>query len=406
MTPAQLKELKLQLKDLTDKGYIQSNISPWGTPMLFVKNKDGTLRMCIYYRHLNKVTIKKKYPLPRIDNLFYQLQRSSFFSKIDLPSGYHQLRGMEVDTRKTEAVKNWHKPLTPTDIHSFLGLAGDALSRLSIGSTTHVDDEKKELVKDVLRMDRLGVRLIESTSVGVLIHPTSESALDSVLVKMNKSFSLEGDVTPRYQDRLCVPDVDDLRTEIVAEAHASRAEDYARLYIDEIVRWYAILLSIISDRGSQFTLDFRRSFQKSLSMQVKISTAFHPKKDSLQKSYADNMKRPLEFDVGDQVYLKISPMNGVMRFGRKGKLSFRYVGPYEILQHVGEVAFESAFPPKLASVRIVFHVYMLKKCLGDPTSILLVEGLGVDEDLSYEDIPAEILGRLRNKKVARVKLTV
>ena len=92
MTPAQLKELKLQLKDLTDKGYIQSNISPWGTPMLFVKNKDGTLRMCIYYRHLNKVTIKKKYPLPRIDNLFYQLQRSSFFSKIDLPSGYHQLR--------------------------------------------------------------------------------------------------------------------------------------------------------------------------------------------------------------------------------------------------------------------------------------------------------------------------
>ena len=125
---------------------------------------------------------------------------------------------------------------------------------------------------------------------------------------------------------------------------------------------------------------------------------------SLQKSYADNMKRPLEFDVGDQVYLKISPMNGVMRFGRKGKLSFRYVGPYEILQHVGEVAFESAFPPKLASVRIVFHVYMLKKCLGDPTSILLVEGLGVDEDLSYEDIPAEILGRLRNKKVARVKV--
>ena len=98
---------------------------------------------------------------------------------------------------------------------------------------------------------------------------------------------------------------------------------------------------------------------------------------SLQKSYADNMKRPLEFDVGDQVYLKISPMNGVMRFGRKGKLSFRYVGPYEILQHVGEVAFELALPTDLASLHPVFHVSMLKKVLGDPTSILPVEGFGV-----------------------------
>ena len=87
MAPAELKELKLQLKDLTDKGFIQPSISPWGAPVLFVKKKDGTLRMCIDYRQLNKVTIKNKYPLPRIDDLFDQLQGSSFFSKIDLRSG-------------------------------------------------------------------------------------------------------------------------------------------------------------------------------------------------------------------------------------------------------------------------------------------------------------------------------
>ena len=91
-------------------------------------------------------------------------------------------------------------------------------------------------------------------------------------------------------------------------------------------------------------------------------------------SYAENRKRPLEFDVGDQVYLKISPMKGVMRFGRKGKLSLRYVGPYEILQRVGEVACELALPAELASVHPVFHVSMLKKCLGDASSILPVEG--------------------------------
>ena len=93
-----------------------------------------------------------------------------------------------------------------------------------------------------------------------------------------------------------------------------------------------------------------------------------------QKSYAGNRKYPLQFDVGEQVYLKISPMKGVMRFGRKGKLSPRYVGPYVILQCVGEVAYEFALPAELASVYLVFHVSMIKKCLGDPASILPVEG--------------------------------
>ena len=97
MAPAELKELKLQLKDLTDKGFIHPSISPWGTTVLFLKNKDGTLGMCIDYRHLNKVTIMNKYPLPRIDDLFDQLQWSLFFSKIDLCSGYHQLRDSDED---------------------------------------------------------------------------------------------------------------------------------------------------------------------------------------------------------------------------------------------------------------------------------------------------------------------
>ena len=84
MAPAELKELKLQLKDLLDKGFIQPSISLWGTPVLFVKKNNGTLRMCIDYRQLKKVTIKNKYPPSRIDDLFDQLQGSSFFSKVDL----------------------------------------------------------------------------------------------------------------------------------------------------------------------------------------------------------------------------------------------------------------------------------------------------------------------------------
>ncbi|WMV45490.1 hypothetical protein MTR67_038875 [Solanum verrucosum] len=101
-------------------------------------------------------------------------------------------------------------------------------------------------------------------------------------------------------------------------------------------------------------------------------------------------------------------MKGVMRFGNKGKLSPRYVGPYQILRRVGKVVYELDFLNHFASVHLVFPVSMLKKCVGDPTSIVLLDGFGVYENLSYEEIPIEILDRkvkkLRNKEVASKKV--
>ncbi|GJZ76573.1 putative reverse transcriptase domain-containing protein [Tanacetum coccineum] len=101
LAPAEMKELAKQLKELSDKGFIRPSSSPWGAPILFVKKKDGSFRMCIDYRELNKLTVKNRYPLPRIDDLFDQLQGSSIYSKIDLRSGYHQLRVREEDIPKT-----------------------------------------------------------------------------------------------------------------------------------------------------------------------------------------------------------------------------------------------------------------------------------------------------------------
>ncbi|GJW38738.1 putative reverse transcriptase domain-containing protein [Tanacetum coccineum] len=138
LAPSEMKELSEQLRELSDKGFIRPSSSPWGAPVLFVKNKDGSFRMCIDYRELNKLTVKNHYPLPRINNLFDQLQGSSIFSKIDLRSGYHQLRvreqdipktafqtrGIHVDPAKIEAIKDWASPKTPTEIRQFLGLAG------------------------------------------------------------------------------------------------------------------------------------------------------------------------------------------------------------------------------------------------------------------------------------------
>ncbi|GJY69078.1 putative reverse transcriptase domain-containing protein, partial [Tanacetum coccineum] len=165
LAPSEMKELSEQLKELSDKGFIRPSSSPWGAPVLFVKKKDGSFRMCIDYRELNKLTVKNRYPLPRIDDLFDQLQGSSVYSKIDLRSGYHQLRnkqeheehlklilellkkeelyakfskcefwipkvqflghvidseGIHVDPAKIESIKYWASPKSPTEIRQFL----------------------------------------------------------------------------------------------------------------------------------------------------------------------------------------------------------------------------------------------------------------------------------------------
>jgi hypothetical protein len=101
LAPSELQELMKQIQELMDKGFIRPSSSSCGAPILFVKKKDGTMRMCIDYRDLNKVTIKNMYPLPRIDDLFDQLQGSRYFSKIDLRSGYHQVKVHEEDVLKT-----------------------------------------------------------------------------------------------------------------------------------------------------------------------------------------------------------------------------------------------------------------------------------------------------------------
>ena len=101
MAPTELKELKSQLQELLDKGFIRPSVSPWGALVLFVKKKDDTLRMCIDYRQINKVTVKNRYPLPRVEDLFDQLKGAGVFSKIDPQLGYYQLRVKEVDVPKT-----------------------------------------------------------------------------------------------------------------------------------------------------------------------------------------------------------------------------------------------------------------------------------------------------------------
>ncbi|TYK26967.1 pol protein [Cucumis melo var. makuwa] len=116
---------------------------------------------------------------------------------------------------------------------------------------------------------------------------------------------------------------------------------------------------------------------------------------SRQKSYADVRRKDLEFEVGDMVFLKVAPMKGVLRFKKKGKLSPRFVGPFEILERIGPVAYRLALPPSFSAVHDVFHVFMLRRYVADPTHVVDFEPLQISENLSYEEQPVEILARKR-----------
>ncbi|KAL4016694.1 hypothetical protein IC575_024351 [Cucumis melo] len=129
---------------------------------------------------------------------------------------------------------------------------------------------------------------------------------------------------------------------------------------------------------------------------------------SRQKIYADVRRKDLEFDVGDMVFLKVAPMKGVLRFEKKGKLSPRFVGPFEILKRIGPVAYRLALPPSFSAVHDVFHVSMLRKYVADLTPVVDFQPLQINENLSYEEQPVEILARevkrLRNRGIALVKV--
>ena len=127
-----------------------------------------------------------------------------------------------------------------------------------------------------------------------------------------------------------------------------------------------------------------------------------------QKSYADLKRKDIEYNVGDKVFLKVSPWKKVLRFGKKGKLSPRFIGPYEILDRVGPIAYRLALPPKLAKIHNVFHVSMLRRYRSDPTHIIKAETIEIQPDLTYKEEPVAILAsevkELRRKRIPLVKV--
>ncbi|GJU18261.1 putative reverse transcriptase domain-containing protein [Tanacetum coccineum] len=243
----------------------------------------------------------------------------------------------------------------------------------------------------------------------------------------------------------------------------------ARMYLKEVVTRHGIPVSIICDRDPRFASNFWRSLQNALGTNLDMSTAYHPQtdgqsertiqtlKDMLRacaidfgkgwvnhlplvefsynnsyhasikaapfealygrkcrspvcwtevgESYADLKRKPMEFQVGDKVMLKVSPWKGVIRFGKRGKLNPRYVGPFKVLEKVGEVAYKLELPEELSRVHNTFHVSNLKKCHADEPLAIPLDGLHLDDKLHFVEEPLEIVGReVKRLKRSRIPL--
>ncbi|WMV07081.1 hypothetical protein MTR67_000466, partial [Solanum verrucosum] len=159
---------------------------------------------------------------------------------------------------------------------------------------------------------------------------------------------------------------------------------------------YGVQVDVFTDHKSlqyvltQKELNLRQRRWLELLKDYDLSILYHPGKANV---VVDSLSRALEFEIDDWVYLKVSYMKGVMRFGKKGKLSPRYIGPYRIAKRIGNVAYELELSQELAAVHPVFHISMLKKCIGDLSLILPTESVRINDSLSYEEIPVQILDR-------------
>nr|GEX05330.1 hypothetical protein [Tanacetum cinerariifolium] len=339
LAPSKMEELLGHLKELQDKCFIQQSSSPWGAPMLFVK-KDGSFKMCIDYRELNKLTVKNRYPLPRIDDLFDQLQGSQFFSKIDLRSGYHQLSVHEDNIPKTAfRTRYGHFEFTvmPFGLTNAPAVFMDLMNRvyrpyLNKFVIVFIDDiliyfktqedhvEHLRFIEKFSKMAksltiltqkcktfdwRRWIEMFSDYDYEIRYHPGKANVVvDALSRKERVKPKRVRAINMTLQSRIAMDFVTKLPRTIsghdtiwvIVDRFTKSAyflpmrEDYkmdrlARLYLNEIFARHVVPILIISDRNSRFTSRFWQSMQAALGTCLDISTVYHPQTDEMFSDY-------------------------------------------------------------------------------------------------------------------------
>ncbi|GJV10203.1 putative reverse transcriptase domain-containing protein [Tanacetum coccineum] len=409
---------------------------------------------------------------------------SSIYSKIDLRSGYHQLRVREQDIPKTAFRTRYghyefqvmpfglNKPLR--FIEDFRRLAKPMTNLLRKESSSDWGEKKRTLsvnkveASGIIRRDIPRERLEPRADGTLCLHSRSwipcYGDLRSVIMhESHKSkYSIHPGSEKMYQDvkklywwpnmkadiATYVGQMPDMYKRVKAEhqrpsgllvhrPEITRVEMWININVDFITKLpkspqvckTRIPASIICDRDEDH-FKFPGDRFKTLGTDISMSTAYHLETDGQsertiqtledmlracvidfgkgwdrQKSYADRKRKPMEFEVGDRVMLKVSPWKGVVRFGKRGKLNPRYVGPFKVLAKVGKVAYRLELPQELSRVHHTFHVSNLKKCYADEPLVMPLEGIHVDDKLQFVEEPVEIMEReIKRLKRSRIPL--
>ncbi|GJY17789.1 putative reverse transcriptase domain-containing protein [Tanacetum coccineum] len=318
LAPSKMKELSEQLQELSDKGFIRPSSSPWGAPVLFVKKKDGSFRMCIDYR-----------------------------------GDIHDTRVREQD----------FKDAFRTRVVGYLSLED---LRSVITRIPQVDifypSRSEKIYQDVKNYIRWPNRKAEHRHGWFRAFAIAEFSYNNSYHASIKAAPYEALYGRKCRSPVCWAEVGE-----------------AQLTGPELIQETTEKIVLIKQR-----------------MQAA---------QDRQKSYADRKRKPMEFEVGDRVMLKVSPWKGVVRFGKRGKLNLRYVEPFKVLAKVGKVAYRLELPQELSRVHHTFHVSNLKKCYADEPLVMPLEGIHVDDKLQFVEEPVEIMEReIKRLKRSRIPL--
>ncbi|GJW39375.1 putative reverse transcriptase domain-containing protein [Tanacetum coccineum] len=309
-----------------------------------------------------------------------------------------------------------------------------ALPEGSEDFVVYCDASHKGLGAVLMQKDKVIAYASRQIKVHEKNYTTHDSELRAVVfaLKMQRHY---------LYDTKCVAFTDHKSLQHILETDSM--EKLTRQYLKEVVSRHGVPILIISDRDSRFTSHFWQSLQEALGTQLDMSTAYHPRTDGAgtntypcgrqpthrskiihettekiiqiksciqavrdrQKSYADKRRKPLEFHVGDKVMLKVSSWKGVIRFGKRGKLNPRYIGPFKILAKVGTVAYRLELPGQLSRVHSTFHILNLKKCLSDETFVIPLDEIQIDDKLHFIKEPVEIMDReVKRLKQSRIPI--
>nr|GEV04615.1 putative reverse transcriptase domain-containing protein [Tanacetum cinerariifolium] len=419
--------------------------APYRASVLFVKKKDGSFRMCINYQDLNKLTVKNHYPLPRIDDLFNQFQGLSVYSKIDLRSGYHQLRVHEEDIPKTSfktCYGHYEFQVMPYGLTNAPAVFMNLINRVcksyldkfmiifidDIFIYSNIKQEHEEhlkLILELLKKEELKLwklRLRQENQKNLKAEDVGGVGCDDLkTLIMHKSHKLIYSVHPgsdkMYQDMKKLYWWPNIKADIATyvskcltclKALGTRL-DMSTAYHSQTNGQSERTIQTMKDMLRACMIDFRNGKDRHLPL-IKFSynNSYHTSIKAApfealygrkcrspvcwaKKSYTDVRRKPLEFQVGDKVMLKVSPWKGVICFGKRGKLNSRYIGPFKVLAKVRTVAYRLELPQQLSRFHSTFHVSNLKKCLSDESLAIPLDEIHIDDKLHFVEDPVEIM---------------